>query len=205
MAVVVALAGALCLTANGAAAVTAQSAPGGAHSAAATSRLTFVQHSPMSGWVEHTKGDFSAFMPRDWVMTASQNGTNISSPTGVAVASFAYVVEDPRPTTDAAVLDYLLRVVGLSDVTVLHQTQPAADAGSMRQVTELLGHQEGMEEHAIFAVEVFNNYAEDSFGFDTYSQSAPAASWGQYKSTLQLIVDHISFLGQVSKSGEGRQ
>jgi hypothetical protein len=158
----------------------------------------FVQHSPMSGWVEHTKGDFSAFMPRDWVMTASQNGTNISSPTGVAVASFAYVVEDPRPTTDAAVLDYLLRVVGFSDVTVLHQTQAAPDAGSMRQVTELLGYQEGVEQHAIFAVEVFNN-ADDSFGFDTYSQSAPAASWGQYKSTLQLIVDHIAFLGHVAK------
>jgi hypothetical protein len=194
----VALAGALCLTASGATAVTAQAAPGGAHSVAVTSRRMFVQHSPMSGWVEHTKGDFSAFMPRDWVMTASQNGTNISSPTGVAVASFAYVVEDPRPTTDAAVLDYLLRVVGFSDVTVLHQTQAAPDAGSMRQVTELLGYQEGVEQHAIFAVEVFNN-ADDSFGFDTYSQSAPAASWGQYKSTLQLIVDHIAFLGHVAK------
>jgi hypothetical protein len=68
----------------------------------------------------------------------------------------------------------------------------------MRQATELLGYQEGVEEHAIFAVEVFNNNANNSFGFDTYSQSAPAASWGQYKSTLQLIVDHISFLGHVS-------
>jgi hypothetical protein len=46
---------------------------------------------------------------------------------------------------------------------------------------------------------VFNNNADNSFGFDTYSQSAPAASWGQHKSTLQLIVDHISFLGHVSK------
>ena len=72
-------------------------------------------------------------------------------------------------------------------------------AGSMRQVTELLGYQEGVEQHAIFAVEVFNNNADDSYGFDTYSQSAPDVSWGQYKSTLQLIVDHITFLGHVAK------
>jgi hypothetical protein len=32
--------------------------------------------------------------------------------------------------TDAAVLDYLLRVVGFSDVTVLHQTQPVKGASS---------------------------------------------------------------------------
>lgn len=151
----------------------------------------------MSGWVERTKGDFSAFMPRPWLMTASQNGTDITSPTGVAVASFAYVTEDPGPSTDAAVLDYLLPSLGFSDVRVLHQSRPSTDAGSLRQVTELLGHQRGVEQHAVFAVEVFNNYAQDSFGFDAYSQMAPAPSWGQYQSTLQLIVNHIYFLGHL--------
>jgi hypothetical protein len=151
----------------------------------------------MSGWVERSRGDFTAFMPPSWVMTASQSGTDITSPTGVAEASFAYVTQDPSPTTNAAVLSYVLRALGFSGVRVLSQSQPAAYAGSLRQVTELVGDQGGAPRHAVLTVEVFNNYAQNSFGFDTYLQMAQASSWSRYRSVLRLIVNHIYFLGHV--------
>ena len=46
-------------------------------------------------------------------------------------------------------------------------------------------------------MEVFNYYADDSFGFDANLQMAQASWWAQYQSTLRLIADHIYFFGHV--------
>jgi hypothetical protein len=156
------------------------------------------QHpSPMHGFVERSRGDFTAFMPPGWLMTASQSGTDITSPTGVAVASFAYATEDPGPSTDASVLAFTLRSLGFSGVHLLRQSRPYAYGASVRQVSELVGYRGGVSRHAILSVEVFNNYAQGSFGFDANLQMAPVPVWGQYKATLRLIADHIYFLGHV--------
>lgn len=153
--------------------------------------------SPMSGWVERSRGDFTAFMPPAWGMVASQNGTDISSPTGTAVVSFAYATEDPQAADDAQVLNYTLSALGFTGVRVVKQGAPYAYAGSERQVTELTGYQSGAARHAIISVEVFNNYAYDSFGFDANLQMAPASAWARYEPTMRLVADHIYFFGHV--------
>jgi hypothetical protein len=175
----------------------AQAAPKTATPIVVARQANVLLSGPMSEWVERSRGDFTAFMPPSWLMTASQNGTDISSATGIAVASFAYATEDPAPSTDAAVLNFILQSLGFSGVRLLRQTRPYSYASSVRQVTELTGYVSGTARHAIVSVEVFNYYAEDSFGFDANLEMAQAAWWPRYKETLGLIADHIYFFGHV--------
>ena len=138
----------------------------------------------------------------DWQFVEGGNGVDVSSPTGDAVASFAYATNAPGPSTPAQLRQMLLTAMGATDVRIINQGAPFDFGGAQRQTTELTATRNGATIHVLLTVDAFNNPA-NGYGIDAYLEYANANVWAQDQATLHLILAHMTFQGRPSNVPPG--
>jgi hypothetical protein len=144
----------------------------------------------MAGWVHRDDGKFAYFVPNDkWIGVESMSGIDISSPTGNADVSLAFVYGPLVPTTVQGVEALAFTI--FSNVSVVNQSAIGAGPLGSRRTTEFTGvwKATGANVHGTLNADVGNQV------IDAYLIMANTADWPQMAVTLQLIRDHITYFG----------
>jgi hypothetical protein len=143
----------------------------------------------MNGWVHVPHDHWNYWKPTDqWIGTESASGIDISSPTGDADVSFAFVYGPLVPTTveqaEAAVEQIF------TNFTVVNQSAVVAGPyGGASRTTEFAAVWKATQAsvHGRFTVNLGNQT------FDVHLTMANTALWPALRPTLQLIADHITY------------
>lgn len=151
----------------------------------------------IANWRHWEGQSFSAFVPDDkWQIAESMSGVDISSPIGDAFASMAYATNSAAPATVSDVEALVFQGGGLANIQTLDQSQPYDFAGGTRQVTEFTATSTGGDVHGVLYVDTLNDLFTGAYGFDGYLAFAHTDVWNKDARTLQLILNHLSFMGR---------
>lgn len=144
----------------------------------------------MAGWVHRDDGKFAYFVPDDkWIGVESMSGIDISSPTGNADVSLAFVYGPLVPTTVQGVEALAFAI--FSNVSIVNQSAIGPGPLGSRRTTEFTAvWKAGANVHGILTADVGNQV------IDAYLIMANTADWPQLAVTLQLIRDHITYFGR---------
>lgn len=154
-----------------------------------------------TSWVRWEGRAFIVWIPtRDWQVVESMSGVDISSPTGLATVSFAYVTNGPAPYDLAAIGRLILSPqAGLTNARILRRGAPhSVGGGGIGQVSEFTAvrTRDRRAVRGILNAQVYNNAALGAFGFAGYLQAAPLRDWAKWSPTLATIQKRIVFLGR---------
>jgi hypothetical protein len=126
------------------------------------------------------------------------SGVDISSPTGDADASFAYVTSAPAPYSTSQLEQTALGNI-FSNYQILGDSQPYSFANGTRESYEFTGTgSHGAAQgnaHGCLTVDAITTAAGGNGG-DIYVYFSTAATWGQYEHVLHLILAHLTFQGR---------
>jgi hypothetical protein len=155
--------------------------------------------SARSSWVRWEGRYFICWIPNaHWQVVESSRSIDISSPTGLATVSLAYVTNGPGPYS----LSYVRRLAlsrqgGLGSVRVLSQsTTFPTGGGGVGQRTRFIAVRlrDSMKVRGLLTAEVFNNSQTGSYGFGAYEHLAPLRTWTHWSPTLATIQRRIVVL-----------
>jgi hypothetical protein len=144
----------------------------------------------MANWTHRQGAHFAYFIPDpNWNAVESPNSIDISSPTGDAVATFAFAYGVAVPTTIAALEGVVLG--GYSSPQIINQSQIVAGGPGQEQTVEFTGvwNTTGHQVHGIFTAGVGPQIAQ------VYLTQANVEVWAADACTLLLIRFHITYLG----------
>jgi hypothetical protein len=148
-----------------------------------------------SAWIHWQGRHFTCWIPdRHWQVVESDNGLDISSPTGLAEVSFAYATNGPSNYGIGQIVGILLSPqAGIANARILgHGAVYRTGGGGAGQVVTFTGVRvrDRTLVRGILRVEVFGN------AFDAYEQRAPARQWAAWAPTLAAVQNHITFYGR---------
>lgn len=150
------------------------------------------------GWVRKESQRWVWYVPNhSWVDAQSDNGIDISSPTGVLYVGHGFS-QTAGPTTHAEVVDYLVRSRGL-DVHPLRRVRftrrgrPVAHEGIVRRVYHWQARRTDRREpvRGVLTVDVMSNDATLTYGFSTSGRVAPTRVFRRWNKRLVFIERHI--------------
>lgn len=144
----------------------------------------------MANWTHRQGAHFAYFLPDpNWLAVESPNSIDISSPTGDAVATFAFGYGVAVPQTIAA----LENVVWMDYAShqIIAQSQIMAGGPGQEQTVEFTGlwNYTNHQVHGIFTAGVGSQIAQ------VYRTQANVEVWAADACTLLLIRFHITYLG----------
>jgi hypothetical protein len=157
--------------------------------------------SAAAAWAHWQGRYFSCWIPNThWQVVENPSGIDISSPTGLATVSFAYVTNGPAPYSLTAVRNYVLSPQnGFRSVRLLDQSGKFATGGGgvgRRTTFTALRVRDRTTVRGVLTAEVFNNNPYGPYGFAGYLRVAPANQWNTWSSTLAYIEKHIVNYGR---------
>jgi hypothetical protein len=144
----------------------------------------------MANWTHRQGQHFAYFVPDpNWVVVESANSIDISSPTGDAVATFAFAYGVAVPTTIGALEDVIW--TGYSSHQVISQSQIVSGGPGQEQTVEFTGlwNYTNHQVHGIFTAGVGSQIAQ------VYLTQANVEVWDADACTLLLIRFHITYTG----------
>ena len=144
----------------------------------------------MANWTHRQGAHFAYFVPDpNWLAVESPNSIDISSPTGDAVATFAFAYGVAVPTTIAGLEDIVW--MGYASHQIIAQSQIMAGGPGQEQTVEFTGlwNYTNHQVHGIFTAGVGSQIAQ------VYLTQANVEVWAADACTLLLIRFHITYLG----------
>jgi hypothetical protein len=144
----------------------------------------------MANWTHRQLQHFAFFIPDpNWLSVESANSIDISSPTGDAVATFAFAYGVAVPTTIAGLEDVVW--MGYASHQIIAQSQIVAGGPGQEQTVEFTGlwNYTNHQVHGIFTAGVGSQVAQ------VYLTQANVEVWAADACTLLLIRLHITYLG----------
>ena len=153
----------------------------------------------MSSWVHWNGHSFSAFLPTDqWQKPESMSGVDLSSPTGDADASFAYITVGPAPYSTSQLEQITLGNI-FATYQIVADSHPFSFANGTRESYEFTasgshGAAQG-NAHGCLTVDSIAT-AAGGYGGDTYVYFSTQSTWGQYEHVLHLVLAHLTFQGR---------
>ena len=144
----------------------------------------------MANWTHRQGQHFAYFVPDpNWVVVESANSIDISSPTGDAVATFAFAYGVAVPTTIADLEDIVW--MGYASHQIIAQSQIMAGGPGQEQTVEFTGlwNYTNHQVHGIFTAGVGSQIAQ------VYLTQANVEVWAADACTLLLIRAHITYTG----------
>jgi hypothetical protein len=153
---------------------------------------TPVNANPMANWVHRQDQRFAYWVPTDkWIGSEALTGIDISSPTGDAIVSFAFAYGPLIPTSleQAESIDF--KGAGISSLNIVAQSDATSGPLGSRQTTEFSGvwATTGSAVHGSLIVDLGNQVSEG------YLMMASTSVWPNMEQTLQLIRNHITYMG----------
>jgi hypothetical protein len=150
------------------------------------------------GWVRKESDRWVWYVPNQrWVEARSDNGIDISSPTGVLYVGHGFS-QTPGPMTHQEVIDYLLRSGGLDvhplrAVRFTRRGRAVAREGIVRRVYQWRAIRTDRRERVrgVLTVDVIRDDATFTYGFAVYSRVAPASLFHRWNRRLAFIQRHI--------------
>jgi hypothetical protein len=150
------------------------------------------------GWVREESQRWVWYVPNSsWVDAQSDNGIDISSPTGVLYVGHGFAPASGPVAHDDAV-DYLVRsrrldVHPLRRVRFTRRGRPVAHEGIERRVYQWRGFRTDRRERVrgVLTVDVIRDDASFTYGFSTYSRVAPVGMWRRWNRKLTFMQRHI--------------
>ncbi len=143
----------------------------------------------MAGWVHVAHPHWLYWKPTaEWIGTESTSGIDISSPTGDADASFAFVYGPLVPTT-VSQAETMVEQIFTNFAVVSQSAVGVSPYGGPSRTTMFTAvwNETRNEVQGTFTVEL--GYQT----FDTYLTMANAAVWPAVMQSLQLIANHITY------------
>ena len=153
----------------------------------------------MSSWIHWNGNSFSAFLPSDqWQKPESMSGVDLSSPTGDADASFAYITVGPAPYSTSQLEQITLGNI-FATYQIVADSQPFSFANGTRESYEFIasgshGAAQG-NAHGCLTVDAITT-AAGGYGGDAYVYFSTESTWGQYEHELHLVLAHLTFQGR---------
>jgi len=144
----------------------------------------------MANWTHRQGAHFAYFVPDpNWLAVESPNSIDISSPTGDAVATFAFAYGVAVPTTIAGLEDIVW--MGYASHQIIAQSQIMAGGPGQEQTVEFTGlwNYTNHQVHGIFTAGVGSQIAQ------VYLTQANVEVWAADACTLLLIRFHITYTG----------
>jgi opacity protein-like surface antigen len=149
-------------------------------------------------WVRKESDRWVWYVPTSkWVDAQSDNGIDISSPTGVLYVGHGFA-QSPVPVTHAWVVGYVKRSHGLDlhplrRVKVGRGSRTAVRGEIARRVYRWTGYRTDRRERVrgVLTVDVISNDAAASYGFALYNRVAPLSMYRAWSGRLAFIQRHI--------------
>ena len=150
------------------------------------------------GWVRKDSDRWVWYVPNSkWVDAQSDNGIDISSPTGVLYVGHAFS-GTPGPVTHEEVATYLVQsraldVHPLRGVRFTRRGAPVEQAGIVRRVYEWRGFRTDRRERVrgVLTIDTMSNDLTLSYGFSSYNRVAPLRLFRRWNRRLTFIQRHI--------------
>jgi hypothetical protein len=160
-----------------------------------------------ASWVRHDDHWFVWYAPdATWVHDESANGIDITSATGVLSVGFGFSGWT-SPLTINDVAGYWIRAGALDahplqGIRIVSAGRPYKNGPALRQEFEWTGIRTDRNEsvRGVFSVDVYNDAALGSYGFDVYTRTAPTGVYAQWSATLAQI-QHLIFFKPRSPYG----
>ena len=151
-----------------------------------------------NAWVRKESSRWVWYVPSSrWVDAQSDNGIDISSPTGVLYVGHGFA-PTPGPVTHESVVGYLVRSGGLDvhplrRVRFIRRGRPVAREGIVRRVYQWRGYRKDRRERVrgVLTVDVMGNDASATYGYSAYSRVAPVWLFRRWDGRLRFIQRHI--------------
>jgi hypothetical protein len=149
-------------------------------------------------WVRHETDRWVWYVPNSrWVNSQSDNGIDISSPTGELYVGHGFS-GTPLPVTHAWVVRFVkqnraLDLHPLRRVRIGRGRSAGAGGGISRRVYKWSGYRKDRREPVVgvLTVDVIDDPATFSHGFATYSRVAPRSKWRRWSGKLRFIQKQI--------------
>jgi hypothetical protein len=150
------------------------------------------------GWVRQESDRWVWYVPNGkWVDAQSDNGIDISSPTGSLYVGHGFG-PTPGPVTHQQVVDYLVqsRALDLHPLRRVRFTRrgaPVQHEGIVRRVYEWRSFRTDRRERVrgVLTVDVLSNDVTLSYGFSTYGRVAPLKQFKRWNRRLRFIERHV--------------
>jgi hypothetical protein len=150
------------------------------------------------GWVRKESNRWVWYVPNArWVDAQSDNGIDISSPTGNLYVGHGFS-QTPAPMTHAQAVDFAVKSGGL-DVHPLRKVQftrrgrPVQRQGIVRRVYKWRAFRTDRRERVrgVLTVDVMSDPATFTYGYSMYSRVAPASMFRRWDRKLAFMQRHI--------------
>jgi hypothetical protein len=150
------------------------------------------------GWVRKESQRWVWYVPNaSWVDSQSDNGIDISSPTGVLYVGHGFG-QTPGPVAHDDAVGYLVRNRGLDvhplrGVRVTRRGRAVAHEGIERRVYQWRGYRTDRRERVrgVLTVDVMRDDATLTYGFSTYGRVAPARLFRRWNRRLAFMQRNI--------------
>jgi hypothetical protein len=150
------------------------------------------------GWVRKESRRWVWYVPNGrWVDAQSDNGIDISSPTGVLYVGTGFA-QTPGPVTHEWAVDYLVRSGALDlhplrRVRFVRRGRPVEHGGIVRRVYQWRSYRKDRHERVrgVLTVDVMSDDATATYGYSAYSRVAPVSVFRRWDGKLRFIQRHI--------------
>ena len=164
----------------------------------ATVAVTLLMAPAANAWVREESQRWVWYVPNhSWVDAQSDNGIDISSPTGVLYVGHGFG-QTPGPVTHQEVIDYLVRSRGLDvhplrGVRFTRRGRVVEKAGIARRVYQWRAYRTDKRQRVrgVLTIDAMSNDASFTYGFATYGRVAPTSLFRRWDRRLAFIQRHI--------------
>lgn len=163
--------------------------------------FTALLPSAAQAWVRHESDRWVWYSPNSrWVDAQSDNGIDISSPTGALYVGHGFG-PTPGPVTHSWAVNYVKtsRALDLHPLRAVRIGRGRAGGGAEgieRRVYRWSGYRTDRRERVrgVLTVDTISNPATFSYGFATYSRVAPRSLLRRWNRRLTFIQKHIRLI-----------
>jgi hypothetical protein len=160
--------------------------------------LMLVAASAAQAWVRKESDRWVWYVPNShWVDSQSDNGIDISSPTGILYVGHGFSAT-PMPVTHEWVVDYTKRSGSLDQhplrsIRFGRPGRVVTQGTVARRVYRWKGYRKDRHERVrgVMTVDVINDPSTLTYGFDVYQRVAPASLYRRWNGKLAFIQRHI--------------
>jgi hypothetical protein len=164
----------------------------------ATVAVTLLLAPAANAWVREESQRWVWYVPsHSWADAQSDNGIDISSPTGVLYVGHGFG-QTPGPVSHQEVVDYAVRSRGLDvhrlrGVRFTSRSRVVEKGGIARRIYQWRGYRTNRRQsvRGVLTVDVMNNDASFTYGFATYNRVAPTRLFQRWNRRLAFIQRHI--------------
>lgn len=151
-------------------------------------------------WIRWEGDHFIVWKPsRAWQVVESPRSVDVSSPTGLATVSFAFVTDNPAPASLSKVISLSLSPqAGMTKVRILSRGRPYQIGTIGRGQIVTFAAVRARDRRVVrgnVTAQVFSNPTTGAYGFAAYQQVAPLGQWSKWAPTLAQVQKRLVLIG----------